>query len=219
MKPKTLKGPRSTALQAFRAKDEEARQRLANIFVAFVKLPFSKKAHVLGYVFIGSNNNEEVGGFESRNFDFHLVGSPPMQVEEVEVMVKTLGFLWDTRVSTKDFHSSSARMALADLNQATLELSQYPRASAVEALFIDKRANADEVQWVSYAGEYHRCPLKSGPGQIVVCGCYGGSRRAEISAIMKTLLRGRITAPRLRAVAQQLKRAAKVRRVQFESVS
>ncbi|MCC6404836.1 MAG: hypothetical protein IT405_00395 [Candidatus Yanofskybacteria bacterium] len=212
------KKPKSTALDAFNAKDAEARKRLAGIFVAFVKLPASRAKKVRGFIFSGYNNSEEAKTYDGRNFEAHIIGSPVMQVDEVETMLKTLGFLWETRVSTKDYHSYSGRLALTSINQATIESSQFPRASAVEAIFLDKRTTNAEVQRALYTGEFFTAPLHAGAPRVFLCGCYDPARRREVESILNGLLRRKVSASGLRAVVRKLRKAAGVRRVVHQSV-
>jgi len=213
---------KSDALDALRAKDRDARNRLGRHFVAFVRAP-KDKGLPRGWVFHATDTPlatythlEDSRDSDRPMFVSFIVGNPVSQVHDSRDAVQ--GFC-DYNSELMDEADSHASVVLAEVKayQTTLlEDEKEPRANAVEFLFLNDEG---EVLWCGYDGSYGEQKLRGEGAHILIRGCYDASLQREVRTVLTRHCRTvRPTKASLDAAVRKIRRITRLKFVGYVPV-
>lgn len=230
---------KSEALDAFMAKEEEARSRLGTVFVAFVqpvprvakiaaekasaasrkrrKSKSHKKAseprHVLGYAVYGVP--EERGYLTTQNFAAFVAGNPKDQVQEIKTLLRELWEAAEDRLDVRDAHAARITSGLTAHLRYVLEDKDEAPGIGAEVLFVDFVGEC--VRWCSFDGAEASEPVSKTTKKLVLCGCYDKKVRRRVRSILRKHLQGSALPSKkdLKAMTDELKQATGMKRVGY----
>lgn len=202
---------RSEAMDALRAKNEDARSRLSDRFIAFVQTERTKKG-VFGYVFYGTNARDELLKMTGpKLFTLFGVGSPVVKVQDVRAAVNEFIDYTAEHLDERDVHGSVISEMLRSYQAMVLEDKDEARANPVEVLILDWTGR---LFWVGYDGTENYFTYKPKGKMMVLRGCYDPAVRRRVTSLLNTRIRGRrMNKKAIASVLKELKKATKLKNV------
>lgn len=166
-------------LEDFELKKLEIKQRLAKIFIVFIKTPDG------GYFLTGGKEPPSLYG--NGNFRCVFMGHSLSDLAHGEDLLREISSLISTTFSELDLHSTVVLDFLSKYLKSDLEDMRVPVGSAVEFMIIDSN---DDLMRVTFSGEMEIDDLEKSDKDIFVLG-------AHDSRFQKRLLVDLAKAPRV----------------------
>lgn len=207
---------RSEALDALRAKDRDARRRLARHFVAFVRAPRGRK-QPRGWIFYATDTHmathEHRDEDQPAMFVSFMIGNPRAQVHGARDLVQELCEYNSDLLDEQDCHASCVVAQLKDFQAMFLEAKDEARANAVEFIFIDDREN---LYWCTYDGSHAGQSIRNGGQSVIIRGCYDNDVRREVRSALRSHCRvRRPTKASLQVALRKIRRATRLPNVGY----
>jgi hypothetical protein len=195
-------GNKNSILEAFQAKEADAKERLRRTFVAYVKYPFSMKTGSMkglpaGYIVFGSDNG--IGSFMNQNFGAFFVGKPNSQVAEMSDLMRSINDSIRRRFSAADVQSTVVLRIVSNYFRFILEDYFEPRAMAIETLYIDVLGMC---RWSSFDGEHGSIDMASRGHDVIIRGCYDEPLKKRVERYLRGNLLKRKRAPNAKTQAK-----------------
>ena len=202
---------RSEAMDALRAKNTDARAKLARRFIAFVQTERTKKG-VFGYVFYGTNARTElIKMTEPYLYTLVGVGAPAVKVQDTRAAVHEFADYTADHLDKRDVHGSVISQMLRSYHAMVLEDMDEARANPVEVLIFD---GTGKLFWVGYDGTEDDLLYNPKGKMMVVRGCYDPAVRRRVSSLLRTRVRGRRMSEKIiKSVVAELKKATRLKNV------
>lgn len=198
---------RSEALDAYRAKDRDAKKRLGRHFIAYVRVKRGAGKHpVRGYIVYATDNH--LARYVTDLFSAYIVGNPDLVVKDIR---DTFQFAHEHSVELTDdadVHGTVVLTILKEYNKSVIEDKDEPRANAVEILLFDA---VGDIYWCSYDGNYDGQPARGrGNKRVIFRGCYDRAANRAVRRILYGLGRGCPDKAKLRRAVRAIRKATRL---------